>query len=92
MRHRLTGAIARRSNLQLMFDAAHAFGCSYKGTSIGGFGRCEVLSFHATKFFNTFEGGAVFTNDDFLAEKMGLMRNLGSAATTTSSILAQMAN
>jgi dTDP-4-amino-4,6-dideoxygalactose transaminase len=69
--------IARRLNLQLMFDAAHAFGCSYKGKSIGGFGRCEVFSFHATKFFNTFEGGAVLTNDDALAEKMRLMRNFG---------------
>ena len=64
-------------NLQLLFDAAHAFGCSYKGKMIGGFGRCEILSFHATKFFNTFEGGAVVTNDDALAEKMRLMRNFG---------------
>lgn len=70
-------AIARRRNLQLLFDAAHAFGCSYKGKLIGSFGRCEVLSFHATKFFNTFEGGAVLTNDDALAAKMRLMRNFG---------------
>ena len=41
------------------------------------FGECEVFSFHATKFFNTFEGGAVVTNDDALAEKMRLMRNFG---------------
>jgi dTDP-4-amino-4,6-dideoxygalactose transaminase len=70
-------AIARKRNLQLLFDAAHAFGCSYKGELIGGFGRCEVFSFHATKFFNTFEGGAVLTNDEVLAEKMRLMRNFG---------------
>jgi dTDP-4-amino-4,6-dideoxygalactose transaminase len=70
-------AIARRRNLQVLFDAAHAFGCTYKGKMIGGFGRCEVFSFHATKFFNTFEGGAVMTNDDSLAEKMRLMRNFG---------------
>jgi dTDP-4-amino-4,6-dideoxygalactose transaminase len=70
-------AIARRQNLQLLFDAAHAFGCSYNGRMVGGFGRCEVFSFHATKFFNTFEGGAVLTNDDPLAEKMRLMRNFG---------------
>jgi dTDP-4-amino-4,6-dideoxygalactose transaminase len=69
--------IARRRNVQLLFDAAHAFGCSYKGKIIGGFGRCEILSFHATKFFNTFEGGAVLTNDDSLAEKIKLMRNFG---------------
>jgi dTDP-4-amino-4,6-dideoxygalactose transaminase len=70
-------AIARRRNLHLLFDAAHAFGCSYKNKTIGGFGRCEIFSFHATKFFNSFEGGAVVTNDDALAAKMRLMRNFG---------------
>jgi dTDP-4-amino-4,6-dideoxygalactose transaminase len=69
--------IADAHGLQLMFDAAHAFGCSHRGTMVGNFGRCEVLSFHATKFFNTFEGGAILTNDDTLAEKMRLMRNFG---------------
>jgi dTDP-4-amino-4,6-dideoxygalactose transaminase len=72
-------ALADEYGLKLMFDAAHAFGCSYKGTMIGNFGACEVLSFHATKFFNTFEGGAVVTNDDKLAEAMRLMRNFGFA-------------
>jgi dTDP-4-amino-4,6-dideoxygalactose transaminase len=71
--------IADEHGLKLMFDAAHAFGCSYRGTMIGNFGACEVLSFHATKFFNTFEGGAVVTNDDALAETMRLMRNFGFA-------------
>ena len=71
--------IADEHGLKLMFDAAHAFGCTYKGISIGNFGECEVLSFHATKFFNTFEGGAVVTNDDSLAEQMRLMRNFGFA-------------
>jgi dTDP-4-amino-4,6-dideoxygalactose transaminase len=70
-------AIARRCNLHLLFDAAHAFSCSYGGKLIGGFGRCEVFSFHATKFFNTFEGGAVLTDDEGLAEKLRLMRNFG---------------
>lgn len=69
--------IADEHGLKLMFDAAHAFGCSNKGAMIGNFGACEVLSFHATKFFNTFEGGAVLTNDDELAETMRLMRNFG---------------
>ena len=69
--------IADEFGLKLMFDAAHAFGCSYKGRTIGQFGECEVLSFHATKFFNTFEGGAVVTNNDKLAEAMRLMRNFG---------------
>jgi len=70
-------AIADEHNLKLMYDAAHAFGCSIGGEMIGNFGACEVLSFHATKFFNTFEGGAVLTNDDALAKKMRLMRNFG---------------
>lgn len=70
-------AIADEHDLKLMFDAAHAFGSTYKGQTIGRFGACEVLSFHATKSFNTFEGGAVVTNDDELAETMRLMRNFG---------------
>lgn len=70
-------AIADEHGLQLMFDSAHAFGCSWQGRKIGGLGRCEVLSFHATKVFNTFEGGAVLTNDDQLAETIRLMRNFG---------------
>lgn len=70
-------SVADEHDLKLMFDAAHAFGCSHKGTMIGNFGACEVLSFHATKIFNTFEGGAVLTNNDELAETMRLMRNFG---------------
>ncbi|MFK2903235.1 aminotransferase class I/II-fold pyridoxal phosphate-dependent enzyme [Dyella ginsengisoli] len=70
-------AIADEHGLKLMFDAAHAFGSTYKGQTIGRFGACEVLSFHATKSFTTFEGGAVVTNNDQLAEKMRLMRNFG---------------
>lgn len=71
--------IARRRGLKLLFDAAHAFGCSHQGRMIGGFGDAEVFSFHATKFFNTFEGGAVVTDDDELAAKMRLMKNFGFA-------------
>ncbi len=69
--------VADTHGLQLMFDAAHAFGCSHGGRMIGNFGRCEVFSFHATKFFNTFEGGAIATNDDELAAKLRLMKNFG---------------
>ena len=69
--------VAERRGLKLLFDAAHAFGCSHGGRMIGGFGLAEVFSFHATKFFNTFEGGAVTTNDDALAGRMRLMRNFG---------------
>jgi len=69
--------IADRRGLKLMFDAAHAFGCSYRGQMIGGFGNAEVFSFHATKFVNSAEGGAVVTNDDQLAHRIRLMRNFG---------------
>lgn len=69
--------LADRSKLTLLFDAAHAFGCSHKGKLIGNFGAAEVFSFHATKFFNTFEGGAIVTNDDELAAKIRLMKNFG---------------
>lgn len=72
-------AIAREHKLRLLFDAAHAFGVAHNGTMIGGFGDAEVFSFHATKFFNTFEGGAITTNDDELAERVRLMRNFGFA-------------
>ncbi len=72
-------AIADEHGLTLLFDAAHAFGCSLAGRRIGGFGAAEVFSFHATKFFNTFEGGAIATNDDELAGKMRMMRNFGFA-------------
>lgn len=71
--------IARRRKLRLLYDAAHAFGCSCGGKMIGSFGDAEVFSFHATKFFNTFEGGAIATDDDDLAAKIRLMKNFGFA-------------
>jgi dTDP-4-amino-4,6-dideoxygalactose transaminase len=70
-------AIADRHDLVVMYDAAHAFACEHQGRMLGNFGRCEVFSFHATKFFNTFEGGAITTNDDELAHKLRLMKNFG---------------
>ena len=75
-----TGAIeeiARKRKLSLLFDASHAFGCSHGGKLIGHFGDAEVFSFHATKFLNAFEGGAVVTDNDELAKKLRLMRNFG---------------
>jgi dTDP-4-amino-4,6-dideoxygalactose transaminase len=71
--------IADAHNLKLLFDAAHAFGCRYQGKHIGGFGHAEVFSFHATKFVNSGEGGAVVTNDDALANRIRLMKNFGFA-------------
>lgn len=72
-------AIADEHGLKLIFDAAHSFLSSHGNRMIGGFGEAEVFSFHATKFFNTFEGGAVTTNNDDLANTMRLMRNFGFA-------------
>lgn len=70
-------SLAEEFGLKVIFDAAHAFSCSYEGQMIGGFGECEVFSFHATKFFNTFEGGAIATNNDDLADRVRLMQNFG---------------
>jgi dTDP-4-amino-4,6-dideoxygalactose transaminase len=72
-------AIATRHRLKVIYDAAHAFGCSDRGRMIGGFGACEVFSFHATKFLNSFEGGAVVTDNALLADTLRLMRNFGFA-------------
>jgi len=68
---------AERHGLRLVFDAAHAFGCSHRGRMIGGFGDAEVFSFHATKVVNCGEGGAVATSDPQLAERLRLARNFG---------------
>src|SRR5262249_24088421 len=69
--------IARRYGLGVIYDAAHAFGCTHRGMPIGSAGRAEIFSFHATKLLNAFEGGAVVTNDDELAGKIRLMKNFG---------------
>lgn len=71
--------VAATHGLKVLYDAAHAFGCSHRGKMIGNFGEAEVFSFHATKFFNTMEGGAVVTNNDKLAAKIRLMKNFGFA-------------
>src|SRR5262245_59345547 len=76
-------AFADRHRLALLFDAAHAFGCAEAGRMIGGFGCAEVFSFHATKFFQTFEGGAVTTDDGELAKRLRLLRNFGFAGFDT---------
>lgn len=70
-------ALAERHGLTLLYDSAHAIGSSDRGRPVGGFGRAEVLSFHATKFVNSFEGGAVVTDDGGLAERLRAMHNYG---------------
>jgi dTDP-4-amino-4,6-dideoxygalactose transaminase len=69
--------VADVHHVKLLFDAAHAFGCSHEGVMIGNFGDVEVFSFHATKAFNTFEGGVITTQDDELARRLRLMENFG---------------
>ena len=69
--------IADRHKLKLVFDAAHAFGVKVKGKSLSEFGDASVLSFHGTKVFNTFEGGAVVSRNQQLVEKINKLKNFG---------------
>lgn len=71
--------IAEAHGIPLVFDAVHGIGCTYRGKAIGGFGRAEVFSLHATKLLNGFEGGYITTDDETLAEAMRMMRNFGFA-------------
>jgi dTDP-4-amino-4,6-dideoxygalactose transaminase len=73
--HDELSAIARKHKLKLIYDAAHAFKTTHKSRPIAALEDISVLSFHATKCFNTFEGGAIVTNDDELARKSRLMCN-----------------
>lgn len=69
--------IAKKHNLKVIYDAAHAFAVSYKGVSSACFGDMSMFSFHATKVFNTIEGGAVcFNNDEYVA-KLNDLKNFG---------------
>lgn len=69
--------VARRHSLKLLFDAAHAIGCTHEGKGIGTYGFASAFSFHATKCLNSLEGGAVTTQDAALANDVRLMRNFG---------------
>jgi len=70
-------AIARKNNLKVIYDAAHAFGVQHRGESILNYGDISTLSFHATKTFHSIEGGALIINDDSLAEKARYLINFG---------------
>lgn len=70
-------AIADKHNLKVIYDAAHAFAVKYKGQSAGAFGDASMFSFHATKVFNTIEGGAVCFHDDALIQKLNDLKNFG---------------
>ena len=69
--------IAQKHNLKVIYDAAHAFGIKYKGTSIANYGDMSMFSFHATKVFNTIEGGALVYKDKSLEPKIYNFKNFG---------------
>lgn len=69
--------IAQRYNLKVIYDAAHAFGVEKDGSTILNYGDMSVLSFHATKVFNTFEGGAVITKNRKEKERIDNLKNFG---------------
>lgn len=70
-------SIAKKHNLKVIYDAAHAFNVSIHGTPIFNFGDVSTLSFHATKLFHTGEGGLITTNSDETAQKIRAIRNFG---------------
>lgn len=69
--------IAKKYNLKVIYDAAHAFSTEINGRGIGTFGDVTMFSFHATKLFNTIEGGCLTYNDEKLIRKIYKLRNYG---------------
>ncbi|MEZ8375754.1 DegT/DnrJ/EryC1/StrS family aminotransferase [Vibrio cyclitrophicus] len=69
--------IAKDKKIKVIYDAAHAFGTTFKGNSVLNYGDISTLSFHATKIFHTIEGGAIICNDDQLCAEMRKMINFG---------------
>jgi hypothetical protein len=76
-------AIARKHELKVIYDAAHAFGVRQDGQSILRHGDLSVLSFHATKVFNTFEGGAIVCRDAAMKQHIDHLKNFGIADEVT---------
>jgi dTDP-4-amino-4,6-dideoxygalactose transaminase len=75
--------IAKKHNLKVIYDAAHAFGVAQNGTSVAKHGDLAVLSFHATKVFNTFEGGAIVCPDARTKLRIDQLKNFGFVDETT---------
>ena len=69
--------IAKKHNLRVIYDAAHAFATEINGKGIGTYGDISMFSFHATKLFNTLEGGCLTYNDSSLTKKINNLRNFG---------------
>lgn len=72
--------IAKKYNLKVIYDAAHTFGVTVKGQGIGALGDAAMFSFHATKVFNTIEGGAVTYNDSSIKQTLDALKNFGITA------------
>ena len=72
--------IAKKHNLKVIYDGAHAFDVKLNDISIFNFGDVSTISFHATKLYHTIEGGAIITKDNTLAEKLVLYRSFGHIA------------
>ena len=75
--------IAKKHNLKVIYDAAHAFGVKVNGKGIANFGDISMFSFHATKVFNTIEGGALAYSDTTLANKINMLKNFGITSPET---------
>ncbi|MBK6345988.1 MAG: DegT/DnrJ/EryC1/StrS family aminotransferase [Bacteroidales bacterium] len=75
--------IADTYGLKLIYDAAHAFGVKVDGQSLLNFGDLSILSFHATKVFNTIEGGAIICHDEKMKQRIDYLKNFGFAGETT---------
>ena len=75
--------IASKYGLSVIYDAAHAFGVEYKGKSILKYGDMATLSFHATKVYNTVEGGALVTHDSKTKKRIDYLKNFGFADEVT---------
>lgn len=75
--------IADVYGLKLIYDAAHAFGVNHNGQSICNYGDLSILSFHATKVFNTMEGGAIVCHDAATKKRIDYLKNFGFAGETT---------
>lgn len=69
--------IARKHNLKVIYDAAHAFGVRLDGVSVANFGDASMFSFHATKVFNTIEGGAITLKNEILSKRLNDLKNFG---------------
>jgi dTDP-4-amino-4,6-dideoxygalactose transaminase len=69
--------IAKKYNLKVIYDAAHAFGVTVNGESVANFGDASMFSFHATKVFHTIEGGAVTYKDKSISQKLDDLKNFG---------------